>query len=448
MGQGLVHWQSLAFGKSAEVINIKRQAAVLQPYSSAGEFYFNRGGGLTLQQGPVELTAFASHRALSGNRLMDTIRGEEVVSSIQPSGYHRTVNEQEDRNHVGFTTLGGSLALRQPGFHIAVNAVQNSLSKPLRKREEAYNLFAINGKRWANYSLDYSATYRNLHLFGEGAIDKQGHKALVQGMLVSLHAQVDASLLYRNISRGYQAFSARAFTESAQPSNEEGLYMGLSVRPSALYRIDAYADFYRAPWLKFRVDAPGWGRDYSLQLTYKPHKQLEVYARYRHEVKSQNAQGLDSVFNIPMALPRQNGRLHLEYAFNSTITLRARTEYVMYGNKQEGRETGISSYVEGIAKTNSRFSANLRLHYFDTDSYNSRIYAYESDLLYHYYIPAFYDHGFRYYLRLNWDVNKRLSCWLRWAQTLYKSMETIGSGLDEIDGNRKTEAAFQVRLSL
>jgi hypothetical protein len=43
------------------------------------------------------------------------------------------------------------------------------------------------------------------------------------------------------------------------------------------------------------------------------------------------------------------------------------------------------------------YAAVLRLQYFETDSYNSRIYAYENDVLYSYSIPAFYDKGFRYY---------------------------------------------------
>jgi hypothetical protein len=50
LGQGLIQWQGLAFGKSAEVTSIKRQSAVLQPYRSAGEFYFYRGAGITLQK--------------------------------------------------------------------------------------------------------------------------------------------------------------------------------------------------------------------------------------------------------------------------------------------------------------------------------------------------------------------------------------------------------------
>ena len=43
LGQGLIHWQALAFGKSSEALAIVRQSPVLRPYHGAGEFYFNRG---------------------------------------------------------------------------------------------------------------------------------------------------------------------------------------------------------------------------------------------------------------------------------------------------------------------------------------------------------------------------------------------------------------------
>ena len=49
MGQGLIQWQSLAFKKSSDITAIKRQSAVLRPYSSAGEFYFFRGAGTTIR---------------------------------------------------------------------------------------------------------------------------------------------------------------------------------------------------------------------------------------------------------------------------------------------------------------------------------------------------------------------------------------------------------------
>ncbi|HKB45305.1 MAG TPA: hypothetical protein VKC90_12980, partial [Chitinophagaceae bacterium] len=71
--------------------------------------------------------------------------------------------------------------------------------------------------------------------------------------------------------------------------------------------------------------------------------------------------------------------------------------------------------------------------------------AYENDVLYSYSIPAFFDKGFRYYFTLNYDLNKKLSLWLRWAQTIYRDKKTIGSGLDEIQGNHRSEIKLQVR---
>src|SRR5690606_24397385 len=58
LGQGLIHWQSLAFKKSSAVTDIKRQSEVMRPYHSSGEFNFMRGVGLTLRKNFWEATIF------------------------------------------------------------------------------------------------------------------------------------------------------------------------------------------------------------------------------------------------------------------------------------------------------------------------------------------------------------------------------------------------------
>ncbi|MEJ7586251.1 MAG: hypothetical protein WKI04_01690 [Ferruginibacter sp.] len=70
-------------------------------------------------------------------------------------------------------------------------------------------------------------------------------------------------------------------------------------------------------------------------------------------------------------------------------------------------------------------------------------YAYENDVLYSFSIPVFYEKGYRYYVNVNYDLTKKLSVWLRCAQTIYKVQTEIGSGLDEIAGNKKTEVKLQ-----
>jgi hypothetical protein len=78
MGQGLIQWQSLAFKKSSDAIAIKRQSPTLRPYNSAGEFYFNRGIGITIRKANAEATAFASVRKLNANLVTDTLSGESL----------------------------------------------------------------------------------------------------------------------------------------------------------------------------------------------------------------------------------------------------------------------------------------------------------------------------------------------------------------------------------
>ena len=92
----------------------------------------------------------------------------------------------------------------------------------------------------------------------------------------------------------------------------------------------------------------------------------------------------------------------------------------------------------------SPFSGNIRLQYFNTEGYNSRLYAYENDVLYSFSIPVFYNKGYRYYANINYDLNKKISFWIKWAQTLYRDKSLIGTGLDEIKGNSKSEIKLQI----
>ena len=90
----------------------------------------------------------------------------------------------------------------------------------MQKGDEPYNLYAISGKNWYNFSVDYSYTYRNLHFFGEAAADKNFNKAFINGLLISVDPRVDVSFVHRTINKAYQAINGNAFTENTYPTNE------------------------------------------------------------------------------------------------------------------------------------------------------------------------------------------------------------------------------------
>ena len=448
MGQGLTQWQSLAFKKSADISNVKRQSDVLRPYNSAGEIIFNRGVGITLQKKGWEATGFASYRKLDANFVIDTLSFEDYVSSLQTSGYHRTNSEVEDKNSQGQLSFGGNIGYSNERLHVGVNAVHYQFDHPITKSGLLYNKYALSGKTTGNYSVDYSYTYKNMHFFGEAAADEGLDKAFINGLLISADSHVDISFLYRNISRGYQSLYTNAFTESTFPTNESGFYTGISIVPVDVIRIDAYADFYHFPWVKFRTDAPTSGNEYMIQLTYKPYKQVEVYSRYRTEKKAINYNPDELALNPVIVRPKQGWRTQFSYKLNPAFTFRSRIELSWFDKRSEAPSNGFLVFTDIIYKPLLKpVSGNVRLQYFETDSYDSRLYAYENDVLYYFSIPVFYDKGYRYYVNINYDVTRKLSLWAKFSQTIYPDKNTIGSALDVINGHHKSELRLQAIYS-
>ncbi len=445
-GQGLIQWQSLAFTKSADVINIKREADILRPYNAAGETNFHRGAGITIAKNNWQVTVFGSYKNIDANFVADTAQSrDDFVSSLQTSGYHRTKSETDDKGIQRQLAFGGNLSYQYQTLHLGINAVQYKFKLPLIKSAEPYNIYALSGNAFGNYSVDYSYTFKNLHIFGEAAFTSAFDQAFISGLMLSASSIVDLSFLYRNISKSYQSRYASAFTENTYPNNEKGFYAAISIRPGNSWRIDAYADFYKFPWLRYRVNAPSTGTDYLIQLNYKPSKRLEIYTKYHYNAKAINENPLQLTLSPVLRQPKKNWRTQVIYKVNRAITLQNRTELLWFDPKGSEEEQGFLTYFDFIYKPMLKpYSFNLRLQYFETDGYNSRLYAYENDILYSFSIPVFYDKGYRYYININYDIGKKLSLWVKWSQTLFKDKNLIGSGLDEINGNKKSEIKLQL----
>jgi hypothetical protein len=75
------------------------------------------------------------------------------------------------------------------------------------------------------------------------------------------------------------------------------------------------------------------------------------------------------------------------------------------------------------------------------------MYAYENDVLYAFSVPAYYDKGIRTYLVMSYSFPKGLVVWFRIAQTHLPGVNTIGSDLNEIEGNSRTEIKLQIRIT-
>ena len=443
MGQGLLYWQSGGFGKSDAVLAIKKTALVLAPYRAAGETGFNRGLGLTLGTGKVETSIFGSYRRLGAS--VDTV--EDRFGSIQTSGYYRTPGEIAHRNLLSQWTMGGRLAYSSTSVQLGLNALAIRYDLPQQKDAKPYNYFAFAGRQLTGFSFDYSLTDRNRHWFGEVAIDQRLHPAVLAGLLMSVDRAVDVSFLYRRLPPAYAGIGGSAFTEAALPVNEEGFYAGLFFRPATGWQVNAYADLYRFPWLRYRVNAPSTGHEYGVQVNYQPDKKWFLNLRYRSRFRQINETGAP-VLAAPVGVLAQALRLQLNDQLSPRLTVKNRVELVWLKGEKGGREDGYLMYTEVSCRLMRGLRADVRVQYTETGSYDSRIYAYESDVLYSYSIPAYSGKLYRYYLDISKSIGRQLTLWVRWAESVYPGLEAIGSGLDEIGGDRRTEVKFQAVFRL
>lgn len=451
LGQGLIHWQSQAYKKTSAVINVKRQSEVVRPYQSVGEFNFHRGVATTVVIRRWEGSLFASFRRLAANTADDPAFGRVITSFIN-SGLHRTASEIEDKNSVSLKTIGANLRWRIKSFQVSLNVVANRYSEPLFKRNEPYNLYAINGHDWRNYSIDYHYTIRNFHFFGEMAMDKRVNHAAVIGLLTSLHRTLDLALLYRNISSAYQSVFGNAFTENTLPNNERGVYFGCTLKPGSTWRLDMYADLFSFPWLKYRVDAPTSGFQYLLQVTYKPGKNCEVYSRFRHKMRPLNVQS-DEAADFPDDHHIANWRTQVSFQVSRSIRLRNRVETSTFNTWMNPKERGYLFFTDIVYQPEQRqFSVSGRLQVFETSGYDTRIYAYENDLQLVSSTPAFHGAGTRLYLNFRKNLKMpviphwRMSFSLKLARTYFGDKTSIGSGLSTIHGTHATDVRAQLLL--
>ena len=452
LGQGLVLHSGFGRGKSSFVSQIKKGGRTIRPYSSVNESSFLRGAATTLALDNWQVTLFGSLNKVDGNIRVDSLDRNDVFSlftSLQQSGLHRTNSEIEDENVVGHRIIGGQISYRdRQRLTLGLNFLNNHFDQIFRRRLQPYNQFYFQGSDLSNASIEYTYLLRNFHFFGETAISDNGALASINGLLIGLGQQLDLSILYRDISRRYQALQANPFLESSQAINERGLYLGAELKFSEAAWLSLYADHWQHPWLRFNVDAPSTGREYLARFTYYEKRKIDTYIQYRYEEKATNNR--TNPFIIPPLYhgKRQNLRLHFNNKLNAHIELRNRLELSWVKGPQDGINKGFLIYQDIIFRSlTSPLSFTARVAYFDADNYAARIYAYENDILYSFSIPAYYNEGIRYYTNLRYRLNKTITAEVRWEQTRFRDVSEIGSGNSQILGNKRSRLKLQCRIS-
>ncbi|MEM9991661.1 MAG: helix-hairpin-helix domain-containing protein [Bacteroidota bacterium] len=451
LGQGLIINTGFGFGKSNSTTTIKKDNRPLRPYRSVNEAGFLRGAATTIALNEVlTLTAFTSYRARDTN-LLDTpatsISGETVLgfSSILNAGFHRNLNELANKNTIRQFTTGGNLTYQNQYFQLGFTGVFDQFNRTFnRSQQPLYSQFYFSGRTNFNVSLDYNIHLRNFNFFGETALAPSGGIASLNGLLVGLDRKVDLAIIHRNYAANYVALHANAFGETLNVQNERGLYIGLILRPKYGWEWSAYFDSYQHPWLRFYADAPSAGYDWRTRLSFSKRKDYRAYLQVRYETKTRNAANNSTVVDFLSPQTLFQSRLHLSKKISKNLELRSTADFGwIHRTENQTKEQGIVLAQDILYKT-SNWTFSGRYALFDTDSYAIRFYYFESTLRNTFSVPAYYDKGNRFYINCRYRGIANMQLEFRYEQTHFRERNSVGSGLNETEGGKRSSVWGQI----
>ncbi|MBK5203428.1 MAG: hypothetical protein JJE45_06900, partial [Prolixibacteraceae bacterium] len=238
---------------------------------------------------------------------------------------------------------------------------------------------------------------------------------------------------------------AAPYTQGSAANDEKGLYVGARIMYIPNLTINCYVDFFRYDWLKYTTAGPGKGYEMAFYPEYSFNENWQLSGKYFIESKPVKVTGVYSKINIEQR--RQMFRLDLKGELSSSFSWKCRFDQSFY--RHDHRSTGFMICEDfGYHTHDSNIVLWGRICYFKTADYDSRLYAYENDLLYNFSFPALYGNGFRAYLSGKVKISKKIGIRIKYGEFWYLDDRQIGTGDYEIDGNRKSELKIQLRLKI
>jgi len=162
--------------------------------------------------------------------------------------------------------------------------------------------------------------------------------------------------------------------------------------------------------------------------------------RYKFEHKAED------IDKRPGTRNKSELRYQLYYNLNPKVEFRTRISYSTFKKSLIKDQGFFISQDLILISNNKKFKTQIRMAYFDIDSYNARIYAYENNVLYGYSFPSFMYRGWRYYVNMSLKTKNFLCFYAKIGYSLYPHKESLGTSRDMTDGSGRLDFTLQLRI--
>jgi hypothetical protein len=214
--------------------------------------------------------------------------------------------------------------------------------------------------------------------------------------------------------------------------------------------VSMFVDQFLFPQRTATIPIPVQGYDAGLSLDAGLSRATDISVRCTRGRGQEVVAGIDAE-GVGAWQLRETGqyriRATLVHEATNAIRLKARFEATGFGPGMAGGK-GTMLFQDARYVSAGGLSLEARLIFFQTDSYDARIYEFENDVPGAFSVPVLYGTGRRWYILFRYDLLPGVLFSLKWAETQKEGVRTLGSGQDAIEGDRETRVTVQMDIGL
>jgi hypothetical protein len=401
-GQGLNVNTGLRTGISLTAPGYMSAANELRQYTSTDENRFFRGMAVGFATGKLDIDLFYSYNDIDATTGSSDGYTADHVESLYTAGLHTTDQLIRKKDVLSLQTFGTNLTFDLGNSRIGFTWTYDKLSLPLVKKDaELRNIFDFTGDHNQLYSVYYSSIIKRILVYGEFAMNDSLQHAFIQGASLKMSDRLTVNLFLRNYEAGYYSFHGKG-PGSGITWNETSLTGNFSFEAARNLFMSAGAEFRQFPWLRYRCTAPSFSSRKELRIRYNMADNLRFEALYDFGLTFTDDIQSEKV-SIQKESKTRTLRFSARYSPYENFTLGTRIDYKRFN---QGESEGFMMFQDaGYSFKKAPLSIWFRFSLFRTDSWDSRLYAYENDLLYNFSIPSLSGEGSRSYLMVRWKIS-------------------------------------------
>lgn len=441
-GQGLVLWGPYRFSHGPDpIVPLKSHETRSRGYTYSDEASPLFGLLTRIQTGRLTGQVFVS-RVRRDARLNTAAR----ITSFPASGQHRTESELDSRHRVEESISGAVFEIALPTGRVGMTGYRMFLSVPEEKRPELPG--AVGG-------VHYVFRVHSLTISGESAWTDRGGRALIlnqclQSDRVSFMASV------RDYSPSFVNSHGNGFTAKGG-INERGVYLGFKINLQKGKRFRCWFDLYKRPKHTAILPTPTAGSACygELSFFFKPgHSLVFRYKQSSEPFKRSGFTQTGRAVTLLQQRSQQQLRLEMRCGIHDEVTLRSRIQWSLVFtppltgeiNCPPLRHNGLLLFQDIRWQKNPRWLFAARCTYFDTDSWDSRIYMSETGIPGLFSIPVLYGKGMRQSLMFRIRPFAWLDLVSSFSVTYRDRVSSWGSGYNRTEGDSEKRCTIQVDM--